>query len=107
MTPSVDHAINGQRRKALWPLRNYDASATLIKFVVEPIAVESLVGQQVLEINAINERRHANGVIAIAMQENEAHQVTHCVGKCEDRGRAATLLRADGLFLGPTFAPCP
>jgi hypothetical protein len=107
MAPSVDHVINCQRRKPFWPLRHDDASAALIKFMVKPIAVESLVSQQVLEINAINERRHANGVMAIARQENEADKIAQCVCQCEDFGRPAPFRLADGLTLSPPFAPCP
>lgn len=107
MAPSIDHLINCQRRKSLWSLRNDDASASFIKFVIEPIAVESLVCQQVLEINAVNEWRHANGVIPIARQENEADKIAQCVCQCEDFGRPATFRLADGLILSPPFAPCP
>ena len=107
MAPSVNYLINSQRRKSLWPLRNDDPSTTLIKFVVEPIAVEGLVGQQVVKTDAINERRHANGVIAVARQENESDQIAQRICQCENFGRPATFRLADGLILSPPFAPCP
>ena len=83
-------------------------SALLIsRLEIHENELESLVCQQVLKINAINERRHANGVITIARQENEADKIAQRVCQCEDFGRPATFRLADGLILSPPLAPCP
>ena len=75
--------------------------------MIEPIAIEGLVGEQVCEIDAMDEWRHANGVIAVARQEYEADQIAQRIGQREDFGRPAAFRFADGLILSPPFAPCP
>ena len=107
MTPTIDDLIYHKWCKALWSLRNDDSSTPFIEFLVEPIAVEGFVGEQVLEINAINEWRNADGVISVAGQEDEADKIAQCIGQGEDFGRPTAFRLADGLVLSPPFAPCP
>ena len=66
MPPAIDGLVNVEGSYSLWPLGYYDASTAFIEFMVEPVAVESLVGQQVVEVDALNERRHPDGVIPVA-----------------------------------------
>ena len=107
MPPSVDHFVNDRWSKSLWSLGNDDASTAFIQFTIEPIAVEGLVGEQVLEIDAINEWWHADGVVAISGQEDEADKIAQRVCQREDFGCPATFRFADSLILSPPFAPCP
>ena len=90
MAPSVDYFINDQRGKSLWPLRNDDPRASFIQFVIKPIAIEGLVGEQIIEFNTVDEWWHTDSVIAVALQENEADQIAQRISQREDFGRPAT-----------------
>lgn len=107
MPPAIDFLIDGHWPKPLWPLRNNDACAAFIEIRDEPVAVESLVGQQVLEVDAFNEWRHADGVVSVAGQENKADKIAQRIGQREDFGRPAAFRFANGLILSPPLAPCP
>ena len=87
--PSVDHFINDQGGKSLWPLRNDDPRASFIQLVIEPIAIEGLVGEQVLEVDTVDEWWHTDSVIAVARQKNETNQIAQCISQREDFGRPA------------------
>ena len=58
------------------------------------------------ERQSVDQRRHAERVIAVAGQENEAHEIAQRVGQRQDLGGHAALGAAYGLALTP-FAPCP
>ena len=107
MPPAVDHFVNDKRLESFWSLRNDDASTTFIEFVIEPVAIKGLVCEQVLKVDAVNQRWNTNCVIAVAGQENEANKIAKRIGQCEDFGRPAAFGFADGLILSPPFAPCP
>ena len=107
MSPAIDDFINDERGKSLGSLGNDDTATAFIEFLVDPIAVEGLVSEQVLEIDAINEWRHTNCVKTVAGQQDEADQIAQRISQCEDFGRPAAFRFADGLILGPPFAPCP
>ena len=71
------------------------------------VAVESLVGDQRAEGQAIDERRHADGVEAVSWQQDEAHEIAEGIGEGQDFGGHAAFGAADGLALSPPFEPCP
>src|SRR3546814_9291026 len=71
------------------------------------VAVKCLVGDQRAEGEAVDEWRHADGVEAMAGQQDEAHEIAECIGERQDLGRHAALGAADGLALSPPFAPWP
>ena len=50
--------------------------------------------------------RDADGVKAMAGEQDEPHQIPKCVGQRKDFGGPAALRLADGLIFGPPFAPC-
>jgi hypothetical protein len=59
------------------------------------------------ECQVLDQRRHANRVIAMAGQEYEAHEIAQSIGQRQDLGGHAALGTAYGLALSPPFAPCP
>jgi hypothetical protein len=65
VTPLVDDFIDDQWRKSVGSLRNDDTSAAFVEFVIEPVAVESLVCEQVLEVDAVDEGWYTDGVKAV------------------------------------------
>jgi hypothetical protein len=107
MTPFVDFLVEGERPAPARMLGDDDLGGLFIQVGDDGIAIEGLVGDQCAEAEAIDERRHSDGVEAMAGQENEAHEIAERIGEGEDLGRHAALGAADGLALSPPFAPCP
>jgi len=54
MAPFVDLGVDGERRLALWPLRDDDLRATLIQLCNEPVGIERLVGDQTIEFDTLD-----------------------------------------------------
>ena len=55
----------------------------------------------------MDQRRHADGVMALSRQQDKADEIAEGVREREDLGRQAALGLAYGLALSPPFAPCP
>src|ERR1700754_550808 len=107
VTPFVHLGIERQGLGPARMLGDDDLSAALVKVGNDVVAVESLVSNQGAKLDPVDERRHADGIEAMARQEDEADQVAEGVGEREDFGGHATLGAAYGLALSPPFAPCP
>ena len=88
-------------------LGNDDPCAAFIQLANDPIGIESLIGDEGYEGNALDQRRDADCIMALARQQNEADQITQCIGEREDFRRQAAFGLANGLALSPPFAPCP
>ena len=88
-------------------MRNNNASTAFIKFLIKPVAIEGLVCEQVLKIDAVGQWWNDDRIVAVAWQEDEADKIAECIGQCEDFGRPAAVEFADSLILSPPFAPCP
>ena len=88
-------------------LGNHDFGATLVEFGNDGIVVEGGVSDQAAECRAIDQGRHADGVMALTGQEDEADEVAECIGQRQDFRRDAALGAAYGLALSPPFTPCP
>lgn len=86
-------------------LRDDDFGAALVEIGDDGIAVESFVGDQAAESDALKQRRNADHIEAMARHEAEADQIAQPVGECEDFGHHAAFAAADGLALSPPFAP--
>ena len=78
-----------------------------VQLVEDPVDVESLVGDQPSERDAVDQRRDAQGVEAVARQQLEAHQVAEGIGQGDDLRAPAAARAAYGLAFSPPFAPCP
>ena len=87
-------------------LRDYDLRLALVHVFDDPIGIKSLVSDQAPEFEVLDQGRDADGVKAMAGEQDEPHQVPKRVGQREDFGRPAALRLADGLIFGPPFAPC-
>src|SRR3712207_4987409 len=61
--------------------------------------------EQRAEGHALAQRRHADGVVPLARQEHEAHQIPERVGEGDDPGGQAAARAADRLAPGPALAP--
>src|SRR3712207_5378997 len=78
---------------------------TIVEARPEPVRVERFVAEQSAEGDALDQRRHADAVVALAGQQDEAHQIAEGVDEGDDLGGQAAARAADGLILGPPFAP--
>ena len=107
MPPFIDFQVDIKRRFALRHLRDDDLGAALVELFDDPIGVESLVGEQGIEVAFLDEWRDADGIMAVSWQELEVDQIAKGVGQRQDLGRPSALRLAYGLALSPPFAPCP
>ncbi|WP_395663540.1 hypothetical protein [Aestuariivirga sp.] len=105
MTAFVEFLVDCQGQAALWPLRDDDLGASGVQYCDDPVGIEGLAGNQALELNASNPRRDAAGAIALAGQQHEAHGIAKRAGQGKDFRRPAAFRSANGLILGPPFAP--
>src|ERR1700685_1572570 len=107
MPPFVHLLIDGERLCTARMLGDDDLSAARVEIGDNGVAVERLVGDQRVEGQTLDERRHPHRVEALSRQKHEAHQIAERVGERQDFGGHAAFRTADGLILGPPFAPCP
>lgn len=107
MPPLVHLQIDVDGADPLRHLRDDDFRAALVEFFDDPVGIEGLVAEQCVELDAFDERRHSDRVMAISRQQLEAHEVAQGIAKSENLGRPTTLGLAYGLILSPPFAPWP
>ncbi|MER8880829.1 hypothetical protein NKI11_30740 [Mesorhizobium sp. M0684] len=75
-------------------LRDNDLGAAVVQIGDDGVAVESLVGDQPAEGEAVDERRNAYRIETMAGQENEAHEIAERISERENLGGHAA--RAHG-----------
>src|SRR3712207_2026584 len=78
---------------------------TIVEVRPEPVGVEGLVAEQSAEGDAFDQRPHADAVVALAGQQDEAHQGAERIDQGDDLGGQPAARVADGLMLSPPFAP--
>jgi hypothetical protein len=106
MTPFVDVLVDIDRLGAPLMLRDDDLRPAFVQVFDDPVGIESLVGDQAAEFDILDQGRDADSIEAVAGQKDKSHQIAERVGQREDFGSPAPLRLADGLILGPPFAPC-
>src|SRR5829696_7002057 len=105
VAPAVHVAVEADGGLAVGLGRDHRGGAAGVKLRPEPVGVEGFVAEQGAEGGALDQRRHANGVVALARQQDEAHQIAEGVREGDDLGGQAAARAADRLVLGPPFAP--
>lgn len=105
--PLVDVEIDGDGSYPLRPLRNHDLCSALVQLRDDPVGVKRLVGDQSVELDALDQRRDPDRVVSLIRQENKPHKVAQRIGERQDFGCQAATRLADSLALSPPFAPCP
>ena len=88
-------------------LGDHSLGAALVEVGDDGVAVERLVADQGVELQALDKRRDADGVVAVAGKKDEADQIAECIGEGQDLRGPAALRLAYGLGLSSPFAPCP
>src|SRR5260221_10161195 len=66
-------------------LRDDDLCPAFVHVFDDPVGIKSLVGDQAAEFDILDQGRDADGVEAVAGQQDEPHQIPKRVGQCEDR----------------------
>ena len=89
MAPFVDLGIYFEWLAAAWMLRDDDLGGSFIHVFDDPVGIEGLVRDQAAEFGALDQGGHAYRVMALAWQENEAHQVAQGIRQSQDLGRQA------------------
>src|SRR5271155_2186310 len=107
MPPFVHLLIDGERLCTARMLGDDDLSAARVEIGDNGVAVERLVGDQRVEGQSLDQRRHPHRVEALSRQKHEAHEIAERIGEGQDFGGHAAFRTADRLALGPPFAPCP
>jgi hypothetical protein len=88
-------------------LSDDDLGSPSVEIGYDSVAVEGRVGDQGAEAETVDQRRHANSVVPMARQQDEAHEIAERVGERENLGRQTAFGAAYGLALSPPFAPWP
>src|ERR671916_809570 len=104
VAPAVHVAVEADGGLAVRLGRDHRGT-TGVKLRPESVGVESLVAEQGAEGDALDQRRHADAVVPLAGQQEEAHQVAERVGEGDDLGGQAAARAPDGLASGPPLAP--
>jgi hypothetical protein len=106
VAPFVNVLVDVERLGAPGMLRDYDLRLAFVHVFDDPVGIKSLVSDQASEFDVLDQGRDADGVKAMAGEQDEPHQIPKRVGQREDFGGPTALRLADGLILGPPFAPC-
>src|SRR2546429_4902946 len=107
MPPFVHLLVEGERLCATRMLGDHGLGAARVEIGDDAAAVERLIGDQRVEGQSLDERRHGHCVEALSRQKHEAHEIAERIGEGQDFGGHTAFRTADRLALGPPFAPCP
>src|SRR5215218_9352183 len=105
VAPAVHGAVEVEAAFAAGFGRDHGDGAAGVEVRPDPVHVERLIAEQGVEIQTLDQRRHADGVVPLAGQRHEAHQVAECVNQGDDLGGQAAARASNGLVPGPPFAP--
>lgn len=106
VAPFVNFLVDIERLGTSLMLRDYDHGLAFVHVCDDPVGIKGLVGDQTTEFDVFDQGRDADGVKAMAGEQDEPHQIPKCVGQRKDFGGPAALRLADGLIFSPPFAPC-
>lgn len=106
MAPFVNVLVDIESLSAPLMLRDDDPGLAFVQLFDDPVGIKSLVGDQAAEFDVFDQGRDADGIKAMAGEQNEPRQIPKRVGQREDFGGPAAFRLADGLIFGPPFAPC-
>ena len=100
----VKFQVDLQGFQALGALRDADQGPALVHVFDDPIAVERLVrcpamvclqtmkgGEQGVELQTLDQRGHADLVVAVSRHQHKPHEIAQGVGQGQDFGRPAAL----------------
>ncbi len=91
VAPFVNVPVDIERLGAPLMLRDYDLSLAFVHVFDDPVGIEGLVGDQAAEFDVLDQGRKADGVKAMAGQQDEPHQIPKRIGQREDFSGPAAL----------------
>ena len=91
VAPFVNVGVDVERLGAPGMLRDYDLRLAFVHVFDDPVGIKSLVGDQAAEFDVLDQGRDADGIKAMAGQQDEPHQIPERVGQREDFGGPAAL----------------
>ena len=80
VAPFVDVLVDVERLGAPLMLRDDDLRPAFVQVFDDPVGIESLVGDQAAEFDVLDQGRNADGVKAMAGEQDEPHQIPERVG---------------------------
>ena len=107
MAPFVHFGVVRDAPGAIGLGRDDRCSAAFLELGAQPVVVESLVADQRLKIEILDQRPDTDAVVALAGQKHEANEIAEGVDQGHDFGGQAATRAAYGLILSPPFAPVP
>src|SRR4051812_20430621 len=105
VAPAVHVAVEVEGGSPVSLGRDHRGGTAIVKVRPEPVRIERFVAEQSPEGDALDQRPHADTVVVLAGQQDEARQVTKGIDKGDDLGRQTATRAAHGLVPGPPFAP--
>jgi len=87
--PTVHGFVVVQAGLAICPWWNDRSGAAAIEVGPQPISVEGFVTQQGAKGDTLDQRWHTDGVVALARQQHEAHQLPEGIDQGDDLGGQA------------------
>lgn len=89
VAPFIDVLVDIEGLGPPLVLRDDDLGPAFVQVFDDPVGIKSLVGNQAAEFDIFDQWRDADGVKAMAGEQDETHQIPKRVGQREDFGRPA------------------
>jgi len=107
VAPAIDREVAGDRADAVGLGRDDGRRPSVVQVGADPVDVESLVGDQGVELDTGDQRLDADTVVALARQQDKAGQSAEGIDQGHDLGCQAAARPADGLSVGPSLCAGP
>lgn len=90
VAPFVHLGVDLEPLGAVWMLRNDDFCPALIELLDNPVGIKGLIAKQGVKVDAVNQRRNTDGVVAVSRQELEAYEIAQGIGQRQNCARPST-----------------
>lgn len=107
MPPAIHSEVTGDVVLAIGFWRDDGFGLRFGQQFTQAIVVKSLVGQQRLHVDAIDQVVCCDAVMALSGKQDETGKVTERIDEGDDLCRQAAARAPDGLMASPPFAPMP
>ena len=84
MTPFIDLVVDGEWCRALRTLGDDDPGSAFVQFSNNPVGIERLVGDQIVEFDTLDQRGDADRVVSLPRKQDEAHEIAERIRQGQD-----------------------